>query len=650
MSMRLYKAKDEACEVIKMIDFFSQVKGEIEELSPPPCRLACPISTDAPGYIAAIAKGRLEEAMEIIGKDNPLPAVCGRVCHHPCEASCRAGEEGESIPIRALKRFVTDHAENYRSQGKTREGRKKERVAIVGSGPCGLSAAHSLAQMGYQVRVFEALPVAGGMLAVGIPSYRLPKDILQADIEGIKDLGVEILTGISLGKEISLEELLKEYKAVLIALGAHKSLELGIPGEDAEGVLHSLGFLKAVNLGEEVKVGPKVGVIGGGNSAVDAARTAIRLPGVDSVSIIYRRTRAEMPAFPEEVEAALEEGVDIQFLTAPTRVLTHDGRLEGVEYIRMELGEPDESGRRRPIPIEGSEFVQELDTLIVAISEQPNIPFRDSKIKLSKWNTIEVDPETLATDQEGVFAGGDVVTGPNTVIDAIAAGKVAARSIDRYLRGLPLRRYKPKKSIKPVRSTKAAPTRPWSKIPHLPLEERKGFKEVGLGLPQETALAEAWRCLRCDSGRCPSSTVGVAQILGILEKLSRGEGEEEDLHLLRVLSCGLEETLPNGKGAAEVLVRSLSSGEYEEHVREKRCAKRSCDGLTTYRIIPEKCTMCGLCKKACPEGAIFGEEYIPYLADNAPYTIEVKKCTKCGLCVPVCAKGAIELSSPKEER
>jgi len=669
MSMRLDKAKDGACEVIKMIDFFSEVKDELEELSPPlpPCRLACPISTDAPGYIAAIAKGRLEEAMEIIRRDNPLPAVCGRVCHHPCEANCRAGEEeeGEPISIRALKRFVTDHARNYRVQRAAKEERRKrkEKVAIVGSGPCGLSAAHSLVQMGYQVTVFEALPVAGGMLAVGIPSYRLPKDLLHQDIEAIKDEGVEILTGVSLGKDISLDGLLKEYEAVLLALGAHKSLKLGIPGEDAEGVLHSLSFLKAVNLGEEVKIGPKVGVIGGGNSAVDAARVAIRLPGVDSVSILYRRTRAEMPAFPEEVEAALEEGVDIQFLTAPTEVLTRgqDGRLEGVECIRMELGEPDESGRRRPVPIPGSEFVQELDTLIVAISEQPEIPFpfRDPKteikIRLSKWNTIEVDPETLATDQEGVFAGGDVVTGPNTVIDAIAAGKVAARSIDRWMRGLPLRRYRSRRERPPVRIDRARaiskkiPSRSVRpEMPHLPIEERKGFKEVELGLTEEMAVREARRCLRCDCGKCSSSTVGPTQILELLRKLSRGEGEEEDLHLLRVLSSGLEETLPlpNGKGVAEVLSRSLSSGEYEEHVEEKRCAKCSCEGLTTYRIIPERCTMCGECKEVCPKGAIFGEEYIPYLADNAPYTIDPEKCTKCGLCLPVCAEGAIELASP----
>lgn len=635
---------DEVCEVVKMLEFFSEVKGELERLSPPPCQLACPISTDVPGYVAAIAKGRLEEAMEIIRKDNPLPAICGRVCNHPCEISC--GEDGEPIPIRALKRFATDHAKNCRDPWPKATERKEGRVAIVGSGPCGLAAAHSLAQMGYQVRIFEALPVAGGMLAVGIPPFRLPREVLNADIEAIKAMGVEILTGVSLGKGISLEGLLKEYQAVLIAIGAHKSLGLGIPGEDAEGVLHSLGFLKAVNLGEEVRIGPKVGVIGGGNSAIDAARSAIRLPGVESVSIIYRRTRAEMPAFPEEVEAAIEEGVDIQFLTAPTIVLSKDGRLEGVEFIRMELGEPDESGRRRPVPIKGSEFVQELNTLIVAISEQPEVPIDDPKIKLSKWSTIEVDPETLATEREGVFAGGDVVTGPNTVIDAIAAGKIAAQSIDRYLRGLPLRRYKPKRLIE--LKGKAAPIA--MKMPHLSPQERKNFKEVELGFPVETAVTYALRCFRCDCGRYPSSTVGVAQVLGVLEKLSRGEGEEEDLHLLLVLSSGLEEALANGKGVAEVLSRSLSSREYEEHVRDKRCAKLSCEGLTTYRIIPERCTMCGLCKKACPEGAILGEEYIPYLLDNAPYTIMADKCTKCGRCVPVCPEGAIELFSPKEER
>jgi NADH-quinone oxidoreductase subunit F len=466
-----------------------------KEIISSPCQHICPISTEAPVYIALIAKGQFEEALEIIRKDNPLPAVCGRVCHHPCEAKCRAGEGGEPIAIRALKRFVTDKVKVQNQIIKKKK--KEEKVAVIGSGPCGLSAAHSLAQMGYQVTVFESLPVAGGMLAVGIPPHRLPKDVLQADIEAIKKTGVEILTGVSLGKDISIDELFKDYKAIFIAIGAHKSLRLGIPNEDVEGVISSMEFLTAVNLKGEVKIGPKVGVIGGGNSALDAARVAIRL--TDSVSIIYRRTKAEMPAFPEEVEMALEEGVDIQFLTAPTKILTQNGRLKGIECIRMELGEIDESGRRRPIPIEGSEFIQELDTLIVAISEQPDIPFHDPKIKVSKWNTIKVD-ENLATGREGVFAGGDCVSGPNTVIDAIAAGKVAAQSIDRYLKGLPPKReYKltrPSVYIEPVELTEEVLTRP--KMPRLTPKERKNFKEVELGFTAEMAIREARRCLRCD--------------------------------------------------------------------------------------------------------------------------------------------------------
>lgn len=475
-----------------------------KEIVSSPCQHACPIGTEVSVYVALIAQKRFTEALEVVRKDNPLPSVCGRVCHHPCEAKCRAGEGGEPIAIRALKRFLTDHVPSERTPRRAAFS-SGERIAIIGSGPAGLTCAAELAQMGYCPTVFEALPVAGGMLAVAIPEHRLPKKILQADIAAIEALGVTIQTNTALGKDITLDELFTEgYKAIFIATGAHKSVRLNIPNEDAEGVLPAMEFLKAVNLGKTVRIGPRVGIIGGGNAAVDAARVARRLPGVKEVSIIYRRTRNEMPAYAEEVEAALAEGIAIHYLTAPKSIITRDHKLQALECVRMKLGSVESGGRRQPLPIEGSEFIIELDTLFVAISEQPEIVVQDPQIRVSPWGTIVVDPETLATDRPGVFAGGDVVTGPKTVIEAMAAGKIAARSIDKYLRGLPLTpEYsltRPSKYIEPVTLSEEellATRRPRMPVRN-PVERIKDFQEVELGLTEELAVQEARRCLRCD--------------------------------------------------------------------------------------------------------------------------------------------------------
>ncbi len=500
-----------------------------KEIISSPCQHICPIETEAPVYIALTAKGKFDEALEIIRKDNPLPTVCGRVCHHPCESKCRAGEGGEPIAIRAIKRFLTDYGRSKarlsvsgeRLSVKT-ENRKPrtEKVAIIGSGPAGLTTGYYLGLKGYDVTVFEALPVIGGMLRVAIPEHRLPKDILDYDLETIKNV-VNIRTNIRFGKDFSIDELFKEgHRAIFIALGAHKSVKLGIPGEDADGVIDSMEFLKKVNLSKKIKVGKRVSIIGGGNAAVDAGRVANRLPECNEVTIIYRRTRVEMPAFKEEVDSAIEEGIDIKFLSTPTKVLTKNGKLIAIECIRMELGDPElvsgdksgsprpspRSGRRMPVPIMGSEFIIELDTLIPAISEQPDTGFLTEKdgIKISDWGTIVVDQETLATSREGVFAGGDVITGPNTIIEAIAAGKLAAESIGKYLRGESLaREYKvtrPSVYIEPVELTEeeiAEAKRP--EMPNLSLKKRiKKFREVALGFTEEMAIKEARRCLRCD--------------------------------------------------------------------------------------------------------------------------------------------------------
>ena len=478
-----------------------------KEIVSSPCHYICPISQEASTYIALIAQGKYKEAFNIIMKDNPLPSVCGRVCNHPCEKVCRAGEEGDPISIRGLKRFVTDWAGKKGIRYAVKRGTMdREKVAIIGSGPAGLTAGYYLALKGFRPTIFEALPVAGGMLGAAIPEHRLPKKVLNKEIENIKKAGVEIKTNARIGKDITLDGLLNDgFKAVFIATGAWKSMKMGIPGEEAEGVMQSLEYLKATNLGQKVPVGKRVCIVGGGNSAIDAARVALRDKNCQKVTILYRRTKVEMPAFPEEVDAAIDEGVDIQFLVAPVKVLTKDGKVTAVECIRMKLGEKDSSGRRKPIPIEGSEFTVKLDTLILAIGERPETSYvsPNDNIGLDKEN-ITVDGETFKTTREGVFAGGDVVTGPNTVVNAMAAGKIAAETIEKYLSGQPLERAhaltRPSIYIKPVEISEAeAAKAKRPKMPHLTMaQRRKNFKEIELGLTEKMARAEARRCLRCE--------------------------------------------------------------------------------------------------------------------------------------------------------
>ncbi len=470
------------------------------------CQHACPLEQDVPCYVGFIAQRKYAEALKIIRKENPLPGICGRVCTHPCEAKCTAGKGGAvPINIMALKRFVTDYQarENLAVDIETKEknGRK---VAIIGSGPAGLSCGYYLALEGYEVVIFESLPVAGGMLAVGIPEYRMPRDILDYEIDVIKKAGVEIKTDTTVGKDVSFENLRKDYDAVFIATGAHAGLKLQIDGEGLNGVIDAVDFLRKVSLGREPQIGRKVAVIGGGNAAIDAARTAYRL-GKD-VKIYYRRTRKEMPALPEEVEEAIREGISIELLAAPARAVGSNGTLTGVEFMRMKLAEVDQSGRARPIPIKGSQFIVEADTLITAISQEPDIKsvIKNSGLKFTKWNTVEADPETLYTGVDGVFAGGDVVSGPDTVTKAISDGKIAASMIDKFVNGQPLiRQYKvtrPAIKVEAVELTEAEMgTIKGPVIPVLPIEERKlSFKETELGFSEEMAIKEARRCFRCD--------------------------------------------------------------------------------------------------------------------------------------------------------
>lgn len=471
------------------------------------CQYTCPVGQDVPSYIGYIANGQYEEAINTIRKENPLPSVCGRVCHHPCESKCRSGDGGDPIAIRSLKRFAADHElkKGMKPINPTKQ-KYEEKVAIIGSGPAGLTCGYYLARDGYEVTVFESLPVSGGMLAVGIPEYRLPRQLLNYEIDLIKEAGVTIKTN---AKVESLEHLKKQgYKAIFIATGAHKGLKMNIPGENTKGVMDAVEFLKAINLGEKTDIGKRVAVIGGGNAAIDAARTARRMGG-DKVQIIYRRTKAEMPADQEEIEGAVEEGIDILFLATPIRVISENEKIKGIECIRMKLGDIDETGRKRPIPIKDSEFTVSLDTMMCAIRQEPDLSFlTDNKnIQISKWKTIVVNSETLITHDDGIFAGGDVVTGAATVTEAMGAGKIAAQSIQKYLRGEPVtRKYDVIRPAAYVESLKLSDKemeglmelkRP--KIPSLSASERvNNFKEVHIGLGEEQARQEAKRCLRCE--------------------------------------------------------------------------------------------------------------------------------------------------------
>jgi heterodisulfide reductase subunit A-like polyferredoxin len=504
----------------------------IDKIGNSPCRFGCPLGVNAHAYVTLIGEGRFAEAMEVEKRRNPFPAICGRVCPHPCETECRRGDLDEPIAILNLKRFLADWEVK---QGKIPppeiKEKREEKVAIVGSGPAGLSAARELALAGYQVTVFEKQPVPGGMLALAIPSYRLPKDVLNLEIDSIRDLGVEIKTNTPIGADLTFDDLRNQgYQAIFIATGASKGLKLKVPGEDEyQGIMDCVDFLARVNLGQEVSIGKKVVVIGGGNAAMDSARTAWRL-GAQEVNIVYNRSRKEMPAMPSEIEGALEEGVKIQFLSAPVRIMGKNGKVTGIECVRMELSKPDAVGRCRPVPVKDSEFTLEADTVISAFAQEPDFSFLPPEhgLEISRWNMLEVHPVTLQTSQTGIFAGGDAVSGPSTVVEAIGMGQRAAVFIHRYLQHMSLYEgieeashsleelfqqylkgedYSPapeknRSVLKAVKDITGLPKQSRKKMPKLPVEQRKGnFKEVELGFTEEMAVEEARRCLNC-AGCC----------------------------------------------------------------------------------------------------------------------------------------------------
>jgi NADH-quinone oxidoreductase subunit F len=481
--------------------------GACKELVGAPCQNGCPIGTEVWHYVAHIARSEYSAAYKVIRRANPLPSVCARVCHHPCELACRAGVTGgEPIAIRTLKRFIVDRVDPsiWKEPIKPADS-GSAKIAIIGSGPTGLAAANALSVAGHKVTIFERESKAGGMLVSAIPAYRLPRALLQKEIDALLNPNLEIIYNSALGRDVTIDGLFADgYKAVLLAIGSYKSLKLGLPDENVAGIIPGMKFLKAYNLRNKSLAKGRVGIIGGGNSAMDAARVAIRQKGVDSVTVFYRRTRNEMPAYAEEIEAGEhDEGIKIEMLASPAAILSKDGKLTGMRFIRNELGQPDASGRRSPVPIAGSEFEVPLDTLIVAISEQPYTRGIQT-LKLTKWSTVSINEQTFVTSQQGVFAAGDVVSGPATVIAALATGKKAAVTIDRYVRGrimkvLPKVKL-PATYIEPVQMNDEEAMETKRVVPpHLDIECRCGnFHEVELSISEEQALCESRRCLRCD--------------------------------------------------------------------------------------------------------------------------------------------------------
>jgi formate dehydrogenase beta subunit len=465
-----------------------------------PCRDACPAHIDIPRYLYLISQGKYSEALAVVREKVPFPGTLGRVCIHPCEQACRRNDlnHGEPLCIKFLKRFASDNDNGLWKQNSKKEPPTDKKVAVVGSGPAGLTTAYYLAKKGHTVTVFEALSKTGGMMRVGIPRYRLPADILDSEINEIAKAGVEII----INKRIeSLEGLLEQgFNAVFVGIGAHKGMKAGIKGEDIPGVMDGVDFLRRVGLGETVQIGKNIGVVGGGNAAVDCARTAIRL-GAKKVTMFYRRTRAEMPAAPEEIMEALHEGIIIEFLCAPNEVRTKkDGSLE-FECTRMKLGEPDASGRPRPEPIPGSEFTTVLDNLISSIGQTTDIP-EEYQLETGRGNIIKANKETMETNKPGIFAGGDIVTGPASVIGAIAQGRQAAKHIDIFLggNGAIEEELTAKETPDPVFGQDLDFTaKQQAVMPCIHDKERlKSFSEVETGYPEKVAVEEAERCFRCD--------------------------------------------------------------------------------------------------------------------------------------------------------
>ncbi len=475
--------------------------GVCSELFISPCENTCPANINVPGYLHLIAAGRFIDAYNLIRQENPFPAVCGRICTHPCESKCRRSSVDQAVNIRELKRYVADYA--YKNEKPFTQDlvfpKNGKRVAVIGAGVSGLTCGYYLVRIGYDVDVFEAESVAGGVLAFGIPEYRLPKKILQHEIDLIVQAGVNINLNVNVIRDVTFKSLRSKYNAVYIATGAEFADKVGIPGEDLKGIIHGIDFLKSVNLGKDIELGKRVAIIGGGNTAIDSARTALRL-GAKKVIVLYRRTKESMPAFKEEVNEAIEEGVEIVELVSPIRFVGgFSGRVEKIECVRNELGEFSADGRRKAVSVQGSNFIIEVDTVIPAVSQHADLPFiPKNDIGLTPWGTFIIDDNTMMATP-GIFAGGDVARGPDTVIQAITDGKKAAVAIDQYLGGNGILNKGAPINIPDTYSEDEVVEHLRFPVELLPLESRRTtFNEVDLGYHKLNAIAEAMRCLHCD--------------------------------------------------------------------------------------------------------------------------------------------------------
>ncbi|MFP4477498.1 MAG: NAD(P)-binding protein [Desulfatibacillaceae bacterium] len=560
-------------------DFESHVRthncptGDCVVLAPAPCQMTCPAGIDVPTYVTLIGMGKYAEAVDVIRRDNPFPWVCGLVCTRPCEFMCVRGRMDRSVSIKALKAFASERA---LSQGRYTNPEPAEpqgkKVCVVGAGPAGLTAAYYLALKGYGVTVVEDLPAPGGMMMVGIPRYRLPREVIDREVAMIQELGVEIRYSTRFGRDVTFESLREEgHDAFFIAIGAHQSWKLDIPGEDVEGVVDAVTFLKRVALGDRRPPGASVVVVGGGNVAIDAARTCLRL-GCKSVTVAYRRSRAEMPADVEEVEQAEEEGVRFSFLTVPTEVVAENGHATALRAKRAELVAVEGSSRKRPLPVEGSDHDLPADVIIPAIGQRVDEECL-LDIEAMDWTrrrTVCVDMASMETTAPGVFAAGDAVTGPATVVEAIGGGKRAAEAIDRYLSGIPQPKSPPvpkrRMRLPAIEATAAErTTKKRAEMPLLPIDRRRTtFQQVELGLTEEMARAEALRCLRCDICRRCGECVRVCRDMMGVNALELGymdfdRPEHTDLRVTaqRCIECGAcAQNCPN-----QAMVMSDEDGE-----------------------------------------------------------------------------------------
>ena len=589
-----------------------------------PCEATCPANIDIQGYIAHIANGEPEKAVRLIKRRNPLPVVCGRICPHPCESQCRRGLVDEAVAINPLKRFSSEYELEYGPFRPETAPDTGKRVAIVGGGPAGLSAANYLRQDGHAVEIFEALPNLGGMARYGIPRFRLPWDLMDAEIQVILDLGVKVHHGKRLGEDFTVADLKAQgFDAVLLAIGAHKAKPMRVPNEEVPGVLGGVDFLRMAVLEQPtgVQKGTRVAVIGGGDTAMDCARVAKRLGG--DVVLLYRRTQAEMPALPIEQEETMEEGVDVRFLTAPTEVLVKDGRACGMKIITMELGEPDASGRRRPVPIEGSEEDIEFDLIIPAIGQDPDLSCIDKEkdqFETTRWKTFVYDEKTQVTSQEGVFAAGDCAFGPDILIRAVGEGRRAAQAIDLYLRGAEVKLSQPyaisRGRLEALDSADFSPRFVHKKRamesthpPEKRLTNGGGWAPINMGLDQARAMAEATRCIECG---CNAR-----------------------------FDCDLR-TYSTQYGATEKRLAGAKR-KYEEDRRHP-----------LIRIEADKCITCASCVRICNEVrginalTFINRGFVTRIGPNFDDPLQETGCDACGMCTDVCPTGTIAANTGKE--